>query len=197
MVNGRSTDGNEVDTHYDIDENGNNSKRRYSSTQRHPDKTDLELMDLLLSGHTSRESAKLLNKPVSTIQRRARLLVQKRFLKPTFELGYLKLGIKKGFLHVYLDDNNISDTVDKLLAREGIFSVGVHLGNSDIIGTFVFRNGLQVLDLISWAKHQDGVEKVVWSEEIYSKSTNPRLEKIIGDHNISSSSGKVIAGIDH
>jgi hypothetical protein len=72
----------------------------------------------------------------------------------------------------------------------------VHLGNSDIIGTFVFRNGLQVLDLISWTKHQDGVEKVVWSEEIYSKSTNPRLEKIIGDHNISSS-GKVIAGIDH
>ena len=117
MVNGRSTDGNEVDTHYDMDENGNNSKRRYSSTQRHPDKTDLELMDLLLSGHTSRESAKLLNKPVSTIQRRARLLVQKRFHKPTFELGYPKLGIKKGFLHVYLDDNNISDTVDKLIAR--------------------------------------------------------------------------------
>ena len=71
MVNGRPTDGNEVDTHYDMDENGNNSKRRYSSIQRHPDKTDLELMDLLLSGHTSRGSAKLLNKPVSTIQRRA------------------------------------------------------------------------------------------------------------------------------
>ena len=154
------------------------------------DTTDLKLIDLLMSGYTARQSAQKLGKPVSTIQRRARLLVERGALKPTFELGYSKLGIKKGFLHVYMEDGNISDTADNLLKRDGMFGVGVHLGNSDIVGFFVFRDSREVLDLIAWTKDLDGVEKVVWSEEVYSCFGNPRLQIIIGNGNGKSSNLK-------
>lgn len=144
------------------------------------DEIDLKLIDLLLSGHTTRQSAQLLEKPLSTIQRRARLLIQNGAIKPTYELGYSKLRIKKGFLHVYLSDGNVRSTVDKLLAYDGVFLVGVHLGNSDIIGTFVFSDSQEVLDLISRTKEMEGVERIVWSEEVYAISTSPKLTKILG-----------------
>jgi Lrp/AsnC family transcriptional regulator, regulator for asnA, asnC and gidA len=142
------------------------------------DTIDLKLMDLLMSGYTARQSAQKLGKPVSTIQRRARLLVERGALKPTYELGYSKLGIKKGFLHVYMEDGNVSDTADNILKRDGMFSVGVHLGNSDIVGFFVFRDSREVLDLIAWAKDLDGVDKVVWSEEVYSMYSSPNLPSV-------------------
>lgn len=142
------------------------------------DAIDLKLMDLLMSGYTARQSAQKLGKPVSTIQRRARLLVQRGALKPTYELGYSKLGIKKGFLHVYMEDGNVSDTADNILKRDGMFGVGVHLGNSDIVGFFVFRDSREVLDLIAWTKDLDGVERVVWSEEVYSMYSSPNLPSV-------------------
>jgi len=43
-------------------------------------------------------------------------------------------------LHVYLEDGNVSEIVDKLLARDGIYSASAHLGNSDVIGMFVYRD---------------------------------------------------------
>ncbi len=161
---------------------GNGQQERRSDTITLPelrlDTTDLKLIDLLMSGYTARQSAQQMGKPISTIQRRARLLVQRGALKPTFELGYTKLGVKKGFLHVYMEDGNISDTADKLLNRNGIFGIGVHLGNSDIVGFFVFRDSKEVLDLIAWTKNLDGVERVVWSEEVYSRSSSPNLTNV-------------------
>lgn len=143
------------------------------------DEIDLQLIDLLMAGHTSRQSAALLDKPPSTIQRRARLLIQKGAITPTFELGYLKLRVKRGFLHLYLNDGDISSITDKLLSRDGIFSVGVHLGNSDIVGQFVFQDSREVLDLVAWAKHMEGVGRVVWSEEVYAKTASARLVHVL------------------
>ena len=173
-----SNDVEQASKNFDDHDNGNYAKEFARSSTR-LDSIDLRLIDHLMSGKSSRESARILNRPVSTIQRRARLLIQHGILKPTFELGYSKLGMKKGFLHVYLADGNISEIFKKLLTREGIFSVGVHLGNSDVIGEFVFRDSREVLELIAWSKHQEGVERVVWSEEVYSESTSPKIEKII------------------
>jgi Lrp/AsnC family transcriptional regulator for asnA, asnC and gidA len=155
------------------------------------DEVDLKLIDLLLSGHTTRQSAQILERPLSTIQRRARLLIQNGALKPTFELGYSRLRVKKGFLHVYLDDGNVSDAVDKLLARDGIYSVGAHIGNSDIVGFFVFQDSREVLDLIAWTKQMNGVERVVWSEEVYAMSTSPKLTKILGKNKREKTSKRV------
>lgn len=167
------------------DSNGNTSTQIiYSAAAEiHLDEIDLQLIDLLMAGHTSRQSAALLDKPISTIQRRARLLIQKGAITPTFELGYSKLRVKRGFLHVYLNDGDISGITDKLLSRDGVFSVGVHLGNSDIVGQFVFQDSREVLGLIEWAKHLEGVGKVVWSEEVYAKSASPRLAHVLRKEN--------------
>ncbi len=160
-----------------------NKKDGNNSAPSNLDRVDIKLIDMMLSGLTPRQSAEQMGKPVSTIQRRARLLIKDGILRPNFELGYSKLGIKKGLLHVYLKDGNISEIVDKLQMRKGIFVVSVHLGNSDIIATFIFKDSRDVLDLIAWTKRLPGVEKVVWSEEVYSQYGNPGLQTIIGNGN--------------
>ncbi len=161
----------------------NNGHSDADARLRRLDNIDLQLVDLLMSGHTSRQSAQILERPVSTIQRRVRLLIQNGALKPTFELGYSRLKIKKGFLHVYLNNGNFSSVVRKLLTFDGIYCAGVHLGNSDVIGTFIFGDSGEVLDLIALAKKMEGVERVVWSEEVYSKSSTPGLARILGNRN--------------
>ena len=146
------------------------------------DNLDLQLIGMSMAGKSSRACADILKKPISTTQRRIRLLIQGGILRPTFELGYSELGLKKGFLHVYLEDGNIEDTKNKLLTRDGIYSVGVHLGNSDIVGQFVFKDTREVLNLMAWAKHLEGVQRVVWSEEVFEESANPQLIDVFYHH---------------
>jgi hypothetical protein len=87
--------------------------------------------------------------------------------------------LKRGYLHVYLQDGNIKDIKDNLLARNGIYSVGIHLGNSDVVGQFAYKDSRDVLDLIAWSKHLEGVERVLWSEEVYAETASPKIEKMI------------------
>ena len=51
---------------------------------------------------------------------------------------------------------------------KGIISACVHVGNSDIVGFFIYRNTRQLLKMTSDVKEVPGVEKVMWSEEVYS-----------------------------
>ena len=37
---------------------------------------------------------------------------------------------------------------EELLSREGIMSAGIHVGNSDIVGEFVYEDSEQLVDLI-------------------------------------------------
>ena len=46
-------------------------------------------------------------------------------------------------------------------------SAGVHVDNSDIVGEFVYEDSEQLIDLISRVKSIDGVDRVVWSEEVF------------------------------
>lgn len=139
------------------------------------DELDIELIDLLFSGTSSRKCAEILKKPVSTIQRRVRQLIQNGYLRPMFGLGYSELRLKRGFLHVYLKDGSTQNVMAKLLPRIGIHSVGIHLGNSDLVAHFVYHDSRDVLELIGWTKHLEGVSKVLWSEEVSSESTSPKL----------------------
>ncbi len=81
-----------------------------------------------------------------------------------------------------MDDGRAQDVTSKLLLRDGIYSVGAHLGNSDLVGQFVYRASKEVLELIGWTKHLDGVSRVVWSEEVYEETGSPRLSKIFKNH---------------
>jgi Lrp/AsnC family transcriptional regulator, regulator for asnA, asnC and gidA len=161
-------------------ENGHTGSNHRTRRQR-MDELDLQIIDLLFAGNSSRQCAAILGKPVSTTQRRVRLLIQRGILRPTFELGYSELGLKRGFLHIYLEDGSIQDVTSKLLLRDGIYSVGVHLGNSDIVGRFVYGTSRDVLGLIGWAKELDGVDRVMWSEEVYDMSASPNLSNIFNN----------------
>ena len=51
---------------------------------------------------------------------------------------------------------------------DGILSSSVHIGNSDIVGDYVYEDSEQLVDTISNIKHMENVERVLWSEAVYS-----------------------------
>jgi signal transduction histidine kinase len=108
-----------------------------------------------------------LRTPLSTIQRRTRMLLRSEYISQMFQPNYKKLGLKKGLLHVYLRTGNIKQAAEDLLSNDGIMSSAVHVGNSDVVGEFVYEDSEQLVDLISKVKELENVDRVVWSEEVY------------------------------
>lgn len=49
---------------------------------------------------------------------------------------------------------------------EGIISVAIHVGNSDILAEFVYVNADSLVNIISSIKKIEGVERIMWSQEI-------------------------------
>ena len=108
-----------------------------------------------------------LKTPLSTVQRRTRILLRSGYVNQLFQPNYKKLGFKKGLLHVYLRTGNFKKVAEDLLSNDGVMSSGVHVGNSDIVEEFVYEDSEQLVDLISKVKTIDGVDRVVWSEEVF------------------------------
>ena len=50
---------------------------------------------------------------------------------------------------------------------EGIISVAIHVGNSDILAEFVYVNADPLVDIISSIKKIEGIERIMWSQEMY------------------------------
>jgi nitrate reductase NapAB chaperone NapD len=69
-------------------------------------------------------------------------------------------------LHIYLSDGKLRETAEKISEMEGIISVSLHIGNSDILAEFVYVNADSIVDIISSIKKIEGVERIVWSQEI-------------------------------
>jgi hypothetical protein len=90
-------------------------------------------------------------------------------LEPDFK----RLGIKKGLIHVYLRDGNIKERAHEVAKLDGMLTVSVHVGNSDIVGEFVYKDSEHLVDAISAIKHMNGVERVVTSEVVHAVQVNP------------------------
>lgn len=131
------------------------------------DKHDYQILNLLTQGADNKIIAEKLRIPLSTVQRRSRILLREGYVKQIFQPNYKKLGLKKGLLHVYIRTGNIKEMAEELLSREGIMSAGIHVGNSDIVGEFVYEDSEQLVDLISHVKETSSVDRVVWSEEVF------------------------------
>jgi DNA-binding Lrp family transcriptional regulator len=131
------------------------------------DERDNEILRLLLLNLGNREIAQKLKMPISTVQRRTRKLFQSGIIRNIVELNYREAGLRTGLLHIYLRDGNAYDVADRIKDTEGIRSVSIHIGNSDIICNFTFKDPNQLLNAMNVAKSIEGVEKVVWSEEVY------------------------------
>ena len=143
-----------------------------NSVTNHLDKTDFRIVSLLVLGYDNKKISSTLNIPLSTIQRRTRLILQSEIVTQEYEPNFKLLGIKKGLLHTYLRDGKLRKTAEKISEMEGILSVTIHVGNSDIVSEFVYDNSEDLVDIIASIKDIEGVGHIVWSEEIYRVKTH-------------------------
>ena len=104
-------------------------------------------------------------------------MFERGFLRVNYELNYRKLGLRKGLLHVYLKDGNLEGIADQIARINGIQSTSIHIGNSDIVALFIFRETQQLLDIISDCKKLQGVDRVVWSEEVLNVQARSEYRK--------------------
>jgi DNA-binding Lrp family transcriptional regulator len=121
----------------------------------------------LTSGEDNQDISKELKIPLSTIQRRTRKIFEKGLVKGKVIPNYVMLGYKQGLIHVYIKNGEIKPIAAKVAELQGIISVSAHIGNSDVVGEFVYRDSKQILDLIAKIKEIPGVDRTVWSESVY------------------------------
>lgn len=77
----------------------------------------------------------------------------------------------------------VNEVGKALASRPGILSVAVHIGNSDLVALFVYKNSKQLLDTISESKKIPGVERVLWSEEVYFIKINESKINMLNTNN--------------
>ena len=135
------------------------------------DDLDLRIIASLVAGKSNKLISDELRIPLSTIQRRTRTLFEKGAVNNIIEPNFARLGLRKGVVHLYVDNADTSAIASKLAGVPGITSVAIHIGNSDIVGNIIYRDSHEVLNIIASCKHIDGVTKVIWSEEVYSMTS--------------------------
>lgn len=144
------------------------------------DGRDKEILRLLLLGLDNKDIAAQVKIPMSTVQRRVRKLFEKGIVKTRVELDYQKLGLRRGLLHVY-SEGDIHGLAGQISRIQGVQNTSIHIGNSDIVGFFVFKDAGQLLNIINGVKRLSGVNRVVWSEEVVSvESGGQTYETIFG-----------------
>jgi hypothetical protein len=52
-------------------------------------------------------------------------------------------------------------TEGRVSKMEGITSASIHIGNSDVVGVFVYKNSNQLLDIKSYIHKLHGVREIV------------------------------------
>jgi hypothetical protein len=131
------------------------------------------MLNLMIAGTTNQQMAALLQTPLSTIQRRSRILEHNKDVITTHTFNYKKYGYKIGLLHIYLRNGNSEMIAEKILKITSISCVSIHIGNSDIVAKYACKNAQEMLELLSAIKKVDGVDRTVWSEQVKElKDTN-------------------------
>ena len=145
----------------------NDNKNNHNNNLVNIDIIDKKIIELLLANHDNSFISQKLDIPLSTIQRRTRKLFEKEIISMKTELNYEKLGYKRGLLHVYLKKGQL-DRIGKIVVeKRGMLSVSVHVGNSDLVALFVYRDSKDLIETMTNIKEIEGVERVLWSEEVY------------------------------
>jgi DNA-binding Lrp family transcriptional regulator len=136
------------------------------------DKIDFKIILLLVLDYDNKKISSSLKIPLSTIQRRTRRILQSGMVKVEYTPNFKKLGIKKGLLHTYLRDGLLRETAEKESEMEGVLSTTIHVGNSDVVSEFVYEASEDLVDIIAAIKQIEGVDRVVWSEEVFRLPTH-------------------------
>jgi|SRR5215203_6450228 len=150
-----------------INNNNNNNNNHHNNNLVNIDIIDKKIIELLIANHDNSFISLKLEIPLSTIQRRTRKLFEKEIISTKIELNYEKLGYKRGLLHVYLQKGQLDRIGQIVVEKRGILSVSVHVGNSDLVALFVYRDSKDLIETMTNIKEIEGVERVLWSEEVY------------------------------
>jgi len=150
-----------------INKNNNNNHHHHNNNLVNIDIIDKKIIELLITNHDNSFISRKLEIPLSTIQRRTRKLFEKEIISTKIELNYEKLGYKRGLLHVYLQKGQLDRIGQIVVEKRGILSVSVHVGNSDLVALFVYRDSKDLIETMTNIKEIEGVERVLWSEEVY------------------------------
>jgi hypothetical protein len=145
---------------------------RDNNTSSQMDNTAFKIISLLVLGYDNKKISSTLKIPLSTIQRRTRIILHSGLVNLDYQPNFKMLGIKKGLLHVYIRDGQLKKTAERISEMEGILSVTIHVGNSDVVAEFVYDNSEYLVDTIALIKQIQGVDKVQWSEEVYRVPTH-------------------------
>ena len=147
------------------------------------DVIDIKIINLMILYKTNKEISRHLNIPLSTVQRRVRNLITARFVVSNIEVNYQMFGFKTGLVHVYLRNGNIEETTKKIENLNEITYVEIHIGNSDILGNVIYKEGKELLNLIATIKKMQGVDRIVWSERVYKSPSkgNENMAYILND----------------
>src|SRR5215208_5072169 len=124
----------------DLRINNNNNNNHHNNNLVNIDIIDKKIIELLIANHDNSFISQKLEIPLSTIQRRTRKLFEKEIISTKVELNYEKLGYKRGLLHVYLQKGQLDRIGQIVVEKRGILSVSVHVGNSDLVALFVYRD---------------------------------------------------------
>jgi hypothetical protein len=125
------------------------------------DEIGYKIICQLILGSDNKNISSTLHIALSTIQRRRRSILFTKIINRDFTPNCQILGITKVLLHIYLTDGNLKETATKISEMEGIISVALHVGNSDILAEFVYVNADSLVDIISSIKKIEGVERIM------------------------------------
>ena len=132
------------------------------------DKVDYKIISLLIPGFENKEISRQLGIPLSTVQRRTRNIIRNGLVEVRIQPNFRRIGVKKGMLHVYIKSGEIKESAEEISRLDGILSSSVHVGNSDVVAEFVYEDSEQLIDTIIKIKRLENVERVLWSEEVYT-----------------------------
>lgn len=154
------------------EKNGNKQVNISSSTSRFPtenniDSLDRKIMSSMVTGLAIKEISNKLKIPLSTVQRRSRRLIRRGIITMKAEVDLAMMGYKRGLIHVYIANGNIEQIARRISILDSIESVEVHIGNSDMLGNVIYNDSRQLLQTISDIKKIEGVNHIVWSEEVF------------------------------
>jgi len=127
------------------------------------DESDIQIIKLLIKGDNNKEISSKLHIPLSTVQRRAKRILKQELVITTTHLNRSKFGYRTGLIHVYGSDKNIQQTAKKMLEFGGVTSVEIHIGNSDILADFAYKESKELFEVILKIKKISGIERVILS----------------------------------
>ena len=144
------------------------------------DNLDQKLLELLIKEYENKKIAAEVKKPLSTIQRRIRKIFENQYIRRKNELNYKKFGLRKGYLQISLRGGKSYEVAQKLSDIRGIISVSELTGNFDILCTCIFRDTNELFSLIENIKTIERIDKVAWSEEVYSVEVGEQMTVAFG-----------------